>query len=247
MREELLIFMLVLVMGGCGSQTSPKSNTEILSSIQDQTQFSAQDFAQLINHLTEATILDVRTPQEYRKGHIHDAMNADWNNSRFDEMVSELDKSEPVLVYCLSGGRSAQAVERLENLGFKQIYEMPGGMMEWRSEELPIDEVVVGDEGMNESDYNEMLNKDHQVLVDFYAEWCIPCKKMKPYLDKIRQDETLDLEIVRINVDEHQELCKSLKVVALPELRLYDGDEMLWRHVGYMDETDLRRVIADNQ
>lgn len=66
-----------------------------------------EDFAQKINSTSQPQILDVRTPKEFSDQHLDNAVNINWNSDDFDKKVAGLDKSKPVFVYCLSGGRSS--------------------------------------------------------------------------------------------------------------------------------------------
>ena len=74
-----------------------------------KTNLSAIDFAEKIKTMPEAPVVDVRTPDEFSKGHLINAKNIDWNGNDFDKQIASIDKSKPVFVYCLSGGRSGSA------------------------------------------------------------------------------------------------------------------------------------------
>ncbi|MGB0431368.1 MAG: rhodanese-like domain-containing protein, partial [Bacteroidia bacterium] len=79
-------------------------------------------------------ILDVRTPDEYRQGHIDGSLLIDWYSKDFDTKVAELDKSKPIYVYCHVGGRSASAMKKLtKQLGFTEVYNLKGGIVAWRN------------------------------------------------------------------------------------------------------------------
>jgi rhodanese-related sulfurtransferase len=89
-------------------------------------------------------ILDVRSPEEYATGHIEDAVNIDFyidertNNSRtFREELSRLDKNKKYLVYCLVDIRSRVASDMMEHLGFIEVYDMAGGILQWKAEGFP--------------------------------------------------------------------------------------------------------------
>src|SRR4051812_44107470 len=83
-------------------------------------------FQQHMNE-THAQILDVRTPDEYRAGHIKNAMLANWMDKEiFTDRVKYLDKTKPVLVYCASGGRSSQAAQWLAANGFSLVENLRG-------------------------------------------------------------------------------------------------------------------------
>lgn len=103
----------------------------------ETTKLSAATFAEKVKKIENVQLVDVRTPEEFREGHLENALNIDWQGGAFKEQISVLDKSKPVFVYCRSGRRSASAAEVLRENGFEKVYEMPGGMIEWRSEGFP--------------------------------------------------------------------------------------------------------------
>ena len=74
----------------------------------------------------ETVILDVRTPEEFVEGHLAGAQNIDVSADDFDERVTQLDTDAQVVVYCRSGNRSADAVERMEGLGFTDLTDAGG-------------------------------------------------------------------------------------------------------------------------
>ena len=124
--KTILVFACLMLLSGCNSQT--KSEQTI----------SASDFAAKIEKSDDAQILDVRTPAEFSSGHLVNAKNSDWNGSTFESEVSKLNKSKPVYVYCRSGKRSAQAAEKLTELGFSNVYNLEGGILQWESASLPV-------------------------------------------------------------------------------------------------------------
>ncbi|MEY4926841.1 MAG: hypothetical protein RI894_1277, partial [Bacteroidota bacterium] len=81
----------------------------------------------------ETQLLDVRTAEEYQSGHLANALQANWNNTaEFQKRVVALDKSKPIYVYCLSGGRSGAAAAWLEQNGYKTVFNMKGGINAWK-------------------------------------------------------------------------------------------------------------------
>ena len=86
----------------------------------------------------DVQLIDVRTPEEFREGHLEKAINIDITADNFDTKVATLNKEKPIMVYCKSGGRSARASARLKDLGFKNITDLDGGIMNWKSENKKI-------------------------------------------------------------------------------------------------------------
>lgn len=207
----------------------------------------AATFKSAIESQEHPQLIDVRTPEEFAKGHLNQAQNINWNDDDFNNRVDKLDKTKPVYVYCQGGGRSASAAARLAELGFKDIVDMEGGVMAWRVADLPLEEVTNNASGMSKEAYQELITKGNYVLVDFYAEWCGPCKKMKPFLDKIAKDKKLNIEVIRIDVDQHSSLATLLAVEALPTLKMYKEGSEVWQHVGYIDEQKLKAAILSKQ
>lgn len=80
----------------------------------------------------KAIFLDVRTPQEWNKGHIKGATHLDIFNDDFEAQLKKLDKTKVYYVYCAVGGRSAEASDMMVKLGFKNVYNMQGGFNAWQ-------------------------------------------------------------------------------------------------------------------
>ena len=230
----ITLFTLTTVLYSCSSGQSQTGNTAL----------SATEFAQKTKELSSAKIIDVRTPDEFSKGHIQNAENFDWNGNEFEKQIATLDKSEPVFVYCLSGGRSSSAANKMRADGFKQVFELTGGMMKWRSANLPetTDNAIVS-AGMSRADFDKLLAGDKIVLVDFYADWCAPCKKMKPYLDEIATEMESTVTVIRINADDHKQLCQDLKIDGLPVLQVYKNKSLSWTNVGFIEKAEVVKQL----
>ena len=83
-------------------------------------------------------ILDVRTPEEFNAGHIANAININVADSNFSSEVSKLDKNATIAVYCRSANRSAVATNEMAELGFTDIYDMQGGIIDWEAAGGPV-------------------------------------------------------------------------------------------------------------
>ncbi len=201
-------------------------------------------FSEKAESIPGAVMLDVRTPEEYRKGHVANALNFNWNDPSFGKKVAKMDKESPVFVYCLSGGRSAEAAKSLREQGFAQVYEMKGGIMKWRAANLPLaTDMPVSVTGMSMADFEKAIDSPKKVLVDFYAEWCAPCKKMEPFLKEIEKSMTADLKLVRIDIDANPDLASGLKIDALPLLHLYQDKKLTWSHSGYLSKQEILKKL----
>jgi len=218
------------------------------SCINGQTQSNlnlvATEFANKIKELPNASIVDVRTPEEFLKGHIQNALNYNWNGNEFDKQIALLDKSKPVFVYCLSGGRSSSAANKMRSDGFTKVYELEGGIMKWRSLNLPeTTDNTVKSAGMSRTQFDALLNSNKLVLIDFYAEWCNPCKKMKPYLDEISKEMASKVMVIRINVDDNKTLCQELKIDALPVIKIYKNKTLIFTNTGFIGKAEMVKQL----
>jgi len=83
-------------------------------------------------------ILDVRTPEEFNAGHIENAININVADSNFSSEVSKLDKDATVAVYCRSANRSGVATKEMAELGFTDMYDMQGGIIDWEAAGGPV-------------------------------------------------------------------------------------------------------------
>ena len=92
---------------------------------------------QFAKHLDGAQILDVRTPGEWNEGIIEGAVMNNIYEDDFEQKLEKLDKEKPVAVYCKVGGRSGQAMSKMKELGFKEVYNLDGGMDAWKGAGKP--------------------------------------------------------------------------------------------------------------
>jgi rhodanese-related sulfurtransferase len=83
-------------------------------------------------------VLDVRTPAEFAEGHLANAINIDFQSRNFETDISKLDKGTTYAVYCRSGNRSGQAVKVMAELGFTDLYDMDGGVIDWEAAGKPL-------------------------------------------------------------------------------------------------------------
>jgi len=227
-----ILVLSLLFFINCSNGQNAKSNVDAMA------------FNEMVKSTSNPQLIDVRTADEFSKGHLVNALNFDWNGNEFDKQVSSLNKEASVFVYCLSGGRSAAAAAQLRSAGFKNVIELNGGIMKWRGANLPeTTEATIQNTGMNVADFQKLTQSDKIVLIDFYADWCAPCKKMKPYLMEIQEELKASVVLIRINADDNQALCKSLKIDALPVLQVYKAGQLTWNQIGFVDKATVLKQL----
>ena len=103
----------------------------LLGFFQQQT-ITLMDQLQFKHHIAAGHLLvDVRTPEEFAQGHIEGAQNHNFFAADFAQQMQAYDKQKPLLLYCRSGNRSGKAAMLLDSLGFRQLYDLKGGFMDW--------------------------------------------------------------------------------------------------------------------
>ena len=95
-----------------------------------------------------------------------------------------------------------------------------------------------------ESFHKEVLKSDKKVLVDFNAEWCGPCKMLKPIIEEVSNSND-NAKIVSINIDDEDELAEEYNVLSIPCLVLFENGEEIKRNVGLVSKDDIERIIGD--
>lgn len=95
---------------------------------------------------------------------------------------------------------------------------------------------------MKES-FSDIIKGEKPVLVDFHAEWCGPCKMMKPILEELRKLVGNSIRILKIDVDKNANLAGSLNVSGVPTLILYKKGQILWRQSGVVQAKELQNII----
>ena len=206
-----------------------------------------QEFEKQLATEGERILLDVRTPGEFGERHLAGALNIDYNGADFDARIEKLDKTQPVYVYCLSGGRSAAAAQTLTDIGFTKVYEMKGGISRWIAENHPVEaENFNPNKGMSLQELQSMLQaaQDSVVLVDFNAAWCAPCKKMKAFMPALIKECSGKLKVIYVDYGNNPQLVSAMKVASIPALMLFQNGIEMKRYAGFVPQEDLKVAIS---
>ena len=118
MKKYTIVLLFVLINFSC-NRTKGQSNL-----------ISCNSVAELIKS-QDINLIDVRTPDEFQSGHIMGAQNIDFYEPNFQKKINQLDKSIPIVLYCRSGKRSASCAAKINDDGFKIVYDLEGGIVEW--------------------------------------------------------------------------------------------------------------------
>ena len=98
---------------------------------------TVEEFKEL-EGLRDVQLIDIRTLEEYNSGYIEGYQNMDYLSDTFKVEMETLDKSKPIVIYCRSGGRSGRCANLMLEIGFKEIYDLEGGIIQWKAENNPV-------------------------------------------------------------------------------------------------------------
>src|SRR5690606_19665567 len=93
---------------------------------------------------------------------------------------------------------------------------------------------------------SNLINSDQLVLIDFFAEWCGPCKMLAPILKQVKEEMGNALKIVKIDVDKNQSLASTYQVKGVPTMLLFKNGKQVWRQSGVLQKNDILRIVQQH-
>ena len=127
------LILITFFLYGCVSQN--ESPNQVFKDVGVQEAF---ELIQRNQGNQDFIIIDIRTPEEFNKVHIENAINIDFYSDTFKEDLDKLDKNKTYFIYCRSGNRSGRAIPIMKELGFKEVYNLSVGIKEWIAQGLPV-------------------------------------------------------------------------------------------------------------
>jgi len=232
--KKVLSLLCAIFIISCGN-----TNSKIIENI------VAQQFQKLTKK-GDGIIIDVRTSQEFNSGHIKDATNIDFYADDFINKLKIVRKDIPIYVYCRSGGRSSSSASKMEKLGFTKVYNLVGGIGSWDSANYKTVKSKEAKRSIQPTftifEIDNILKTNETVLMAFSTEWCVPCKKMKPVIQEIQQENS-NVKVLFIDADVNKELVKRYQIKGVPIFIVFKNAKEVFRHVGIISKEELFKQL----
>lgn len=130
-----LLFAIAVIAAACGG----RAESEEAAAPGGLRRVSAQEAAAIVDDPpADLVILDVRTAEEFAEGHVDGAIMIDFYGEDFADQIAALDPDVPYVLYCRSGNRSGQTIALMQELGFTDVADVDGGVLQWGSAGLPL-------------------------------------------------------------------------------------------------------------
>lgn len=234
---KIIYFLIVLLLFSTCSQ-------DVNSNYKNITTEEANSILEAEN----AIILDVRTKDETSNGYIPNATFIDYYADDFDNKVKLINKKKTVYVYCKSGGRSLKVVEKMSRLGFIDVYNLDGGFMRWKKASLPFNIDSLSNYKSEQNIFTQpyidsILFNNSNVLLCISTQWCMPCKKMEPIIDKVDVDLKDKVLVLRLDPDDNPFITKKYDILSIPTYVLYKNNLEVWRKNGIIAYSELVKNI----
>jgi thiol-disulfide isomerase/thioredoxin len=232
MKQTIIAFLLVAF-----SVASTSAQTSDIT-------IGIDSFVARIKREIKPQIVDARSPEEFAKNHLYNAININAQVPGFQQRIDALDKTKPVFIYSIQNGRSTILAKELLSKGFQDVHDLLAGIGSWVGGGNPY--YTSATKGLSIEEYKKILVENKLVLVDIGSEYCGSCKRVKPILDSLRKENGNALKTVELELEVSPQLIASLKTVtAFPYLILYRQGEIVLQRSGLKDlKIDIDKSLA---
>ena len=225
--KKIAIILSLLLLASCA-----KGNIQSVS---------VDEFEKQIHDKKSEQLIDIRTPAEFALYRIEGATNIDFRNADFRKNLETLDKTKPVLLYCLLGRRTKQAMQIMRQAGFTTVYELNEGINSWMIAGKPYEIDLSNEDALPADEYNAVVSSEGYVLVVFCTAWSPFCIRMLPILRAL--EETENFTLFTINFDQNRRLMTEKGIYAVPRLIMFKDGEKIWEKLGEASSEEIMKVL----
>jgi len=94
--------------------------------------------------------------------------------------------------------------------------------------------------------FNDIINGNTPVLVDFYADWCSPCKMMAPIMQQVSKELEGKVKVIKVNVDKNEDAARKYQIRSIPTMILFKNGKAVWQGVGVMQADQIKAIVEKN-
>ena len=98
---------------------------------------------------------------------------------------------------------------------------------------------------INSVDLQEKIKNGEKLIVEFWAEWCGPCKVMKPIFEKVALTNESDVKMYTVNIDKNKEVATSLGIRSIPTIKVFNGGSVIGTKVGMLNEASIKDLVTE--
>ena len=98
---------------------------------------------------------------------------------------------------------------------------------------------------INSVELQQKINQGEKLMVEFWAEWCGPCKMMKPIFEKVASSNQSDVKMYTLNIDNNREIAVSLGVRSIPTIKMFNSGQVVQTKVGFINESQINLLVTE--
>jgi thioredoxin 1 len=98
---------------------------------------------------------------------------------------------------------------------------------------------------INSVELQQKINQGEKLMVEFWAEWCGPCKMMKPIFEKVASSNQSDVKMYTLNIDNNNEIAVSLGVRSIPTIKMFNSGQVVQTKVGFINESQINLLVTE--
>lgn len=224
--KAFLILILLLI------NTKSYSQTDELSLDEFERAIKSNDFV----------LLDLQSDHNFKRGRIKKFTNIPFESESFESKLLEKVKLyDNILFYCTNQEENQLAFQFLKEIGYQKVKFLKGGFETWQSNSKPYASNLRSIKPYTNLSYQNLqaiLVQNEFTLVDFYADWCKPCKKMNPILKEIAENDK-SIKILKVNSDEAGSLVNHYGIEEIPTYIFFHNKNQVWRYSGEISKNEL--------
>ena len=98
---------------------------------------------------------------------------------------------------------------------------------------------------INSVDLQQKINNGDKIIVEFWAEWCGPCRMMKPIFEKVATENSSDVQMYTMNIDQNQGVAASLGIRSIPTIKMFNASQVIDTRVGVLNESQINGLVTE--